>query len=149
MGQNPPHGYVITRVMIWLAILFGHRLMCQSAIEVAPTDQRQSQPEPDFAVLAVDAPEYYGRLPHGHELALVVEVSDRVSRFDLTTKAGLYARAEVPKYWVFDIPRGAIIIHRQPVNGSYLQIERLTLQDSLSIEGASIPVAELLLPERR
>jgi Uma2 family endonuclease len=147
MGQNPPHGYVLTRVMIWLASVFGRRVRCQLPIEVAHPDQQLSEPQPDIALLAKNSPEYYRRLPRGDELALVIEISDSSSRFDLTKKARLYARAEVREYWVVDIPRGIITIHRRPMEGAYGQLERLGERDSLTIEGASIPISELLSPE--
>src|ERR1035441_1283354 len=67
LGQNPPHGYVLTRVMIWLARVFGHRVRCQLPMEVAPRDQRLSEPVPDIALLAHESPEYYRRMPRGDE----------------------------------------------------------------------------------
>jgi Uma2 family endonuclease len=148
MGQNPPHGYVLTRVMIWLAKVFGYRVRCQLPMEVAGADQRLNEPQPDIALLAKASPEYYTRQPRGDELALIIEISDSSARFDLTTKARLYARAEVHEYWVVDIPRATVTIHRQPVNGAYSQLERLTKNDSLSIEGATISIVELLSPEQ-
>lgn len=144
MGQNPPHGYILTRVMVWLTGAFGKRVRCQSTIEVAPPDRPLSEPEPDIALLARDTDEYFERQPRGDELTLIIEVSDTSIRIDLTTKARLYARAGVPEYWVIDIPRRAVIVHRDPVEGAYSHVEQLSDRERISIEDASIAISELL-----
>lgn len=143
-GQAPAHAHVITCVMVWLAGVFECRVRCQSPIEVAPPDRQLSEPQPDIALLAEDSPEYFERQPRGDELTLLIEVSDTSVRFDPTTKADLYARAGVPEYWVIDIPRRAVTVHRDPMDGAYTQLEKWGDQDRVSIEGASISISELL-----
>lgn len=65
-----------------------------------------SAPEPDIVVTSE---------PRGGKdfipldsVALAIEVSDSSARFDLKTKAALYAGNGVPEYWVFDIPKRGI-----------------------------------------
>ncbi len=45
---------------------------------------------------------------------LVVEVSDSTLFLDTTTKAKLYATANVPEYWVIDINNRQLIVFREP-----------------------------------
>ena len=45
---------------------------------------------------------------------LVVEVADTSYRFDREFKASLYPRAAVPEYWIVDVGRGVVEVHRQP-----------------------------------
>ena len=52
----------------------------------------------------------------------MVEVSDTTLRFDLSTKADLYARAEIGDYWVVDLLGRRIIVHRDPAGGRYRSI---------------------------
>jgi len=145
MGQNPPHAYVLRLVAAWLARVYGaERVSNQSPIEVALGDRERSEPQPDIAVLAQSKPEYKTRHPRGEELVVLVEVADSSARFDLTVKAALYARAGVPEYWVLDVTRGLLIVHRTPENGRYLHVEELTEDQTVHLGEASTLVSGLL-----
>jgi Uma2 family endonuclease len=76
-------------------------------------------------------------LPRPEDLHLIGEVSDSTLAFDLVTKAGLYARAGVPEYWVIDIAARRMIVHRDPVGGKY---------QSVTGYAANQPVAPLAAP---
>jgi Uma2 family endonuclease len=56
------------------------------------------------------------------KLRLVAEISDSSLGFDLTTKAELYARAEIVEYWVVDVAAHRLIVHRDPREGLYASI---------------------------
>ena len=62
----------------------------------------------------------------------MVEVSDTSLAFDLTTKAGLYARAGVAEYWVADINGRRIIVHREPSGGKYRLVSAYSEQESIA-----------------
>ena len=53
---------------------------------------------------------------------MVIEISDSTLGFDLTTKAALYARAEIVEYWVIDIGARRLIVHRDPIQGLYSSV---------------------------
>ena len=134
MGQNAPHAQALRLVVVWLTSIFGpRRVQGQLPIEVAQGDRQYNQPEPDVAVLPDLKAEYGTRHPRGDELVLIVEVADSSSRFDLSVKAALYARAGVPEYWVLDVPRRVLVSHRGPVDGTYSQRVELTERDFVSI----------------
>jgi Uma2 family endonuclease len=57
--------------------------------------------------------------PGPEDLRLAVEIACSTVDFDLTTKAALYARAEIPEYWVFDVIGRRLLVHRDPRNGKY------------------------------
>lgn len=63
-----------------------------------------TMPEPDL-VVATDHRD--GVLP-GAKVRLAIEVADSTLSADLTLKQALYARAEIPEYWVVDV-KGAVI----------------------------------------
>ncbi len=147
MGQKPLHGSSVGRLMTSLLKFFQPPLVrVQMSLEVAAADRQRSIPEPDIAVLESWKSDYDRRYPRGDECLLVAEVSDTTIRFDLTRKAALYANAGVPEYWVLDLTRRQLIVHRGPRNGAYSSLQIFGESDSVSLENRTeiIAVADLL-----
>jgi Uma2 family endonuclease len=142
--ETPPHSYVLNMILPWLSGLFGTGLRCQSAIEVREEDQALNAPQPDFAIVVEMKQEYAERLPRGDELALVIEVANTSSRIDLSPKARLYARSSVPEYWVIDIAKRRVVIHRQAGKESYALVESLAEDQVLSLAASSIMISSFL-----
>ena len=71
-----------------------------------------SEPEPDLAV--VRAQDARSRTSHPAAALLVIEVAGDSLRLDRETKAGLYARAGVPEYWIVNLAAAAIEVYRDP-----------------------------------
>lgn len=78
-----------------------------------------SEPEPDLFV-TIPRPSY--RAAHPTTASLVVEVSQTSRRRDLGVKATLYAAAGIPDYWVIDLPRDRIVVHRDPSGSTFTSI---------------------------
>ncbi len=74
--------------------------------------------QPDVFVLE-DGPR--GQLPVA--ALLVVEVSDTTLRHDLW-KTATYAAMGVPEYWIVDVNRNDVLVHRLPRDESYESVER-------------------------
>ncbi|HUG83812.1 MAG TPA: Uma2 family endonuclease [Euzebya sp.] len=70
-----------------------------------------SMPEPDFLVTE---PRYSTRTAHPSTASLVIEVARSSRATDLGLKAALYAAAGVPDYWVVDLVRDLVVVHRDP-----------------------------------
>jgi Uma2 family endonuclease len=132
MGQKPPHILCIRRLNGFLFRLFGERLLVQGSVQVAARDREWNLPEPDFAVLAEDDPAYAHRWAEGKELLLAVEVADSSLHIDRTTKRDLYARAGIPEYWVLDIAGQRMFVHRRPVEGRYVEVVELGIDERVS-----------------
>ncbi|MGQ0653216.1 MAG: Uma2 family endonuclease [Betaproteobacteria bacterium] len=79
----------------------------------------RSVPQPDIALLKPRADNYFGSHPGPADVLLVVEVSDTTSRFDLSTKIPLYARAGIAEAWVFDLGGRTLRVFRDPDPGGY------------------------------
>jgi Uma2 family endonuclease len=111
MTRNPPHEVAIAVIQALLMRLLpaGSHLRTQSAITT-----RDSEPEPDIAVIRGEARDYLGRHPGPADLALVIEVSDSTLPEDRTLKARLYARAGIPTYWIVNVAEGQIEVHADP-----------------------------------
>jgi Uma2 family endonuclease len=147
MGQNPPHARAIRRAKKALAKFVDEDLIqVQAPIEVSVEDSDRSLPEPDLSILREDKPEYDERHPRGNELLLVIEVSDSSAAFDLSRKAALYAKAGVPEYWVLELGRRRLVVHRQPDGAEYRLRQFFSESDTVSLEDRAeiIPVAALL-----
>jgi Uma2 family endonuclease len=147
MGQNPPHGAAIVKIQKWLATFVDiGRIRIQLSMEAAREDRKWTIPEPDLAVVAEEKADYEQRHPRGDEMLLVIEVSDTTVKFDLTRKAVLYARAGVPEYWVLNLPRRQLVVHRQPDGVEYRSIRIHSEEETVSMEGLdrTVKVGELL-----
>jgi|SRR5271157_2181596 len=123
MGKNRPHVLALVRMMKWLVETFGwDRVNPEAPIDVAPEDNPSNQPQPDLIVLGRANTSFQTSSPQPSDLALVVEIADTTLRFDLTVKAGLYARAGIVEYWVLDLTGRRLIVHREPEPGGYRSV---------------------------
>lgn len=103
-------------------------------IEVARLDRSSCAPEPDIVVTENDF-RSYPRPPRPQDVCLVVEVSDSTLRYDLRTKAALYARAGIVEYWVADSNGRKLIVHREPTEGQYASVV------SYGVDASVMPLA--------
>jgi Uma2 family endonuclease len=147
MGQNLLHSRAVSLLLEYLyGFLRAAFIHSQAPIDVRPEDNPTNSPEPDVTVLSVPASTLTAN-PTPAQIALVVEVSDSTLAFDLTVKAGLYARAEISEYWVVDLPNRAVHVHTAPQNGQYQSV--ITCPDTSTIAPLAapanpIPVAQIL-----
>jgi Uma2 family endonuclease len=119
--EGPPHAAVCARLA---RILF----------EAIPADEGEirvgnpfalselSEPEPDFLV----APPQPGNYRTGHPAtaSLVIEVAQTSRGRDLGVKARLYAAGGAPDYWVVDVAREEVVVHREPAGGTFGSVTR-------------------------
>lgn len=84
----------------------------------SPLTLGDSEPEPDLAVISLDAPRPY----HPATAALVIEVAVSSQRRDLAVKPRLYAAAGVMEYWVLDLDGRRLVVHSQPAAGEYTRV---------------------------
>ena len=133
MGKKRPHVISLVELQSWLAEVFGARYVNPEApIDVAPEDNPSNEPEPDIIVLRRKHSEFAKANPRPEDLHLVVEIADTSLMFDLTTKAGLYARAGIVEYWVLDIAGRRLIVHREPQSGRYTSVAVYSEQESVA-----------------
>jgi Uma2 family endonuclease len=123
MGKNQPHVTALLTMMVWLQQVFGSdHVAVEAPVDVAPQDNPTNKPEPDLVVLKSPFKSFRSAPPQPGDLALVVEIADTTLRFDLTTKARLYARAGIPEYWVLDLNSRRMIVHRDPEGSVYRSV---------------------------
>jgi Uma2 family endonuclease len=116
-AQFRPHAYAKTELCFALrqaleAGGFSHKVLTEVAVAMPPHDM----PEPDIVVTT--EPRGQGAVPVT-SIALLVEVAETTRRTDLGRKATIYARHNVPEYWVVDLKKGLLHQHSQPSAKGY------------------------------
>lgn len=110
------------------------------AVEVrvaSPLTLGNSEPEPDLAVIPLNAPRPY----HPATASLIVEVAVSSLRRDLGTKTELYARAGIPEYWVLDLDGRRLVVQRdvRPASGEYAGVQELAGSDRVTATAVVLP----------
>lgn len=146
--KNRPHVLALSRLGEWLVAVFGFaHLQLQDPTEIARDDQERNYVEPDVAVLRERVDSYTIAAPGPSDTILLIEVADSTRRTDLGVKADLYARAGYPEYWVLDVRRRELIVHRAPVDGAWTVKTTLRETDTAAALGRTETVAvSQLLP---
>lgn len=103
------------------------RVRIQNSVGLPESD---SAPQPD--VCWVKAKSYRERRPEADDVLLVIEVADSSLIDDQRVKAGLYAQAGIPEYWIVNIPHWCVECHRDPVGATYQAVQRYNRSESLS-----------------
>lgn len=142
--QGPAYALVIQRLTRLLIQALGE------AFEVRPqlplTLEEDSEPEPDLAV--VRAEEARSRKRHPGTALLVIEVAGESLRLDRGSKAAVYARADIPEYWIVNLAEAKVEVHREPdrAAGSYRTTASLSpgeILSPVSVPGIRVEVAAL------
>jgi Uma2 family endonuclease len=132
-GKSPRHVLALVVLLEWLHSVFGPLNVLPGApVDVAPEDNPSSEPEPDLTVVRQDISCFANSRPQPRDIALLVEIAGSSPNFDLTIKAGLYARAGIAEYWVLDIAGRRLIVHRNPADGRYTDIAAYSASESVA-----------------
>jgi len=86
----------------------GYVVSAQNAFDAGEGDE----PQPDVIVIPGSPRDYTNSLPSVAHL--VVEVSDTTLASDRTHKAAVYAKAGIPEYWIVNLLRRRLEVHRLP-----------------------------------
>jgi Uma2 family endonuclease len=107
---NPPHDVALGLTDDWLRSVFGsgYSVRNQMGFDIG----QDTDPGPDLAVVRGQRRDYIAQAPR--EALLIVEVAESSLAFDTTTKAELYAIANVPEYWVLVVLNRVLHVFRDP-----------------------------------
>jgi len=97
--EDPPHAAAISKTGEALRAAVGARAAVREQHPLVAG--RQSVPEPDIAVVAGNNADY--ERSHPTTALLVVEVAASSLGQDRLTKAGIYAAAGIPEYWIVNL----------------------------------------------
>ena len=140
--QNFAHTRSISHATLLLVRLFGdtHYVRAQCSLYLTAS----SEPEPDLALVRhelVDGPEVNDN-PRSADL--IIEVSEASLRFDQTTKLALYARAQIPEYWIVNLVSRLLEVYRHPLADDATYKTRIQLKPSESVAPSFAP--DILVP---
>jgi Uma2 family endonuclease len=138
--QLSPHATAILLTERALEKIFshGHFVRTQLPLRLGA----DSMPEPDVAVVQGGIRDY--ALAHPRNAALVVEVADSTLALDRRRKLALYARNDIPEYWIVNLPDRCVEVHRQPAGEAYGERLVFAVGEAIEIGGTRVPVADLL-----
>lgn len=145
--QGPDHGNTIACLHTLLARVFDG--VGQVRTQLPLVSSGSSLPEPDLAVGRPDiAWEREGRHPRADETLLVVEVVVATAA-EARRKQPVYAAAGAPVYWVVDVPKREVVVHRDPrADGTWGRAEAVDESGSLGLPGTELTlVVKDLLPD--
>jgi Uma2 family endonuclease len=131
--QEPPHAAATSSFGNDFVLLFAGKAWVrqQLPITIAPN----SEPEPDIAVVRIDPNRYRDRHPYPEDVYLLIEISNSTLNYDRERKGKIYARANVPEYWIVDINQKQILVFRNP------QGERYQIEQTLNWTNKIVPLA--------
>ncbi|RUT08352.1 hypothetical protein DSM106972_015200 [Dulcicalothrix desertica PCC 7102] len=98
---------------------------------------KNSEPEPDIAVVKIDPLDYADHHPTPEEVYLIIEVADSSLKFDCETKGKAYAKANIADYWVLDVIDRELYVYRQPTQEGYKS--KIVLSEDKTISPLHFP----------
>jgi Uma2 family endonuclease len=114
MARNPPHDSTVSRIIRrFIPILPAHWLLRAQAAVVL----RDSEPEPDIAIVRGEESVFDRRKPTARDVGLLIEVSDSTLLDDRRFKGLLYAQAHILQYWIVNVPDNCIEVYTKPKAG--------------------------------
>jgi Uma2 family endonuclease len=146
--QSARHHSMVAVVIEVLRAAFGPGFYVRNA---GPMRFDDSQPEPDASVVLGGPRDHLAE--HPATALLAVEVSQTTLNYDLTTKAELYATANIAEYWVIDLDGRELHVFRDPQTNAALNVTTYRAHTThaanqsvspLAAPNASISVADLL-----
>ncbi len=111
MSKKPPHRLTtgLVREALTRIIPPGWYVDSQE-----PVTLETSEPEPDVMIVRGLRTDYADHHPGTADVALVVEVSDSTLERDRRMKKRIYARAEIPVYWIINLIENQIEVYTSP-----------------------------------
>ena len=109
-AMRSPHAVAIDLADAELKTAFGPEYYIRQQKPFVVSDL--SEPEPDVAVIKGSVRDFAAA--HPTQAELLVEVADSSLRYDRETKRSLYAKANVPEYWIVNLVTRQLEVHRQP-----------------------------------
>lgn len=144
--QQPPHAATTDEGGDYLKALFAGKAKVRVQLPVTlPPD---SEPEPDFAIVKIDANLYRDRHPGPNDIYLIIEVADSTLQKDRQYKSTLYAQAGIPEYWIINLKQNQVIVHRQLQDGVYQTEHTLGASDQikpLAFPNLTVALKKLLI----
>ena len=112
MTRNPRHDGALDFLLetFFPMIPREYKVRIQEAVTLS-----DSEPEPDLAIVRMDAGDYMQHHPAPADIALVIEVADSSLDGDRADKCRIYARAGIQEYWIVNLVDTQVEVYSSPV----------------------------------
>lgn len=134
---GPNHSYTVGELAKILIISLKNEIIRQEQpLQLLPHDA----PQPDIAILKFSESRYKTVHPDATDVIALIEVSDSTLNYDTNGKMVMYARENIPFYYVVDISNQLIWEHSNPEVNGYQAIKKCkeikieSLEISIDIE---------------
>lgn len=148
-SQTSYHATALSKTADALRKIYQPGYHIRSQMPLAISDD--SEPEPDVAVVEGTPDDYWDS--HPQSAVLIVEIAYSSLQYDKIRKLAVYARRQIPEYWIVNLNARQLEVYRRPDQDGYQ--EELILQIDAAIAPLSQPnhpiaVADLLpRPQQR
>lgn len=125
MPKSPIHAALVRRLIQFFQKSISEKYGISSE---NPLTLKHSEPEPDIAI--VDFREDFYATGHPQFAHLIIEISLSTIAFD-RDKADIYASANIPEYWIFNLQNKTLEIYKEPMSDKYQLTTILKSTDSI------------------
>ena len=115
-SEGTPHAYLSDRAAKYLREILKGRAAIR---EGKPITLKDSEPEPDIAIVQDLDEEYFEHHPYPENIFWVIEYGNASLTKDLEVKSKIYAKAGIQEYWVVNLKRMELIVFRDPIEDEY------------------------------
>ena len=140
-AKGTGHACATRRTASLLHNLVGNQAAVYNKSPIALDDD--SEPEPDIAVVRIDAFDYATHHPTPSEVYLIIEVADSSLTFDREIKAKIYARSGIADYWVLNVGDRQLHVFREPAVDGYQS--EVILGETASISPIEFPAFNIAI----
>jgi Uma2 family endonuclease len=115
----PHNGFLIGITNLFSPLLKEFEIAIQGTLTLAEGHVY----DPDFMLLRRWPDRYKMRLPEAADVELLIEAAGSSLPRDQKIKLPVYAAAGIPEYWIADLERQVLIVHRELEGGRYKSVE--------------------------
>lgn len=128
-----PHSAAVRFLNSFFSAHVGERAIVDVQNPIVIDDE--NEPQPDLTILRPSEDFYRKEHPGPADVLLLIEVADASLELDRGEKLRLYAEAGIREYWVIDLDRRVLIVHRQPKESEYASIQQYDGDARVASEG--------------
>lgn len=111
MPKKPRHSFINQKLKDYFTLVLPSGFFANAQEPVTTSD---SEPEPDISIIRGTRESFRDRHPQAEEIVAVIEVSDTTLQRDRGIKKRLYARANIPQYWIVNLPERQVEVYLDP-----------------------------------
>jgi len=108
---DPIQEAAVRRLLKYLLSMLGEQAHVEKVMPIALSDY--SEPIPDITVVQTSENDYATSHPTPQETYLLIEVANSNPERDTKAKRLIYAQANIPEYWVFDLEAQEMRVFRE------------------------------------